>query len=362
MATPAEVLKDDKFWGLPVGERRKVLGTLDPRFAGLPEQEQLKVVSARPDKSSAGPAMRPEMSAIMADVAKHPGILGGPVLPVGQAIPTAVGMATELAGRKLGLPEWANVVAGIITGGATYKTAGFAKRLISMTPQEREKAVQTAIELLPRGEKINKLRALLRNAPEPYKPGKGTGTKYGGPSEPEYSPPGSTIPRKGPPETPKAPPGRGTGTKYGGPAPEDYSPPGAQIPRRGLPERSPAPPGKGTRVKYGGSYEEELQAGSRVPEKGQLRRPSAKPASEGGEGVDFGDLPEKYRTGAARKAKEIAGNRQTKVTKIAQALKANGVSKAAFAKATPAQKAMAAKAAGYPGMSDITFQHVLDEL
>lgn len=48
MATPAQALKDDKFWGLPVEERRKVLRTLDPKFAGLPPPEQDKVIRERP--------------------------------------------------------------------------------------------------------------------------------------------------------------------------------------------------------------------------------------------------------------------------------------------------------------------------
>jgi len=98
-----------------------------------------------------------------------------------------------------------------------------------------------AISLVNRVRKIFGKEPAPEPAPTPYPPGKGTGTKYGGPTEPTYSAPGTTIPRKGftppaePVPTPQTPfkPSSGIARtiKYGGPADPGYGAPGKVIPR-----------------------------------------------------------------------------------------------------------------------------------
>jgi hypothetical protein len=55
MATPAQVLQDPMFQGLPLEERRKVLLRVDPSFGELARDQQDKVLSWKPDKKLGPP-------------------------------------------------------------------------------------------------------------------------------------------------------------------------------------------------------------------------------------------------------------------------------------------------------------------
>jgi len=156
---------------------------------------------------------------------------------------------------------------------------------------------------------------------------KGTGTKYGGPTDPGYSPPGTIIPRRGLPDLPPRPVGKGTRTQYGGPADPGYSPPGKPIPRRGFtpPDAEtamPTAPGKGTGTPYKG----------------------------------------KKATLTSQLEESIAQARGNIVKKVVNTLKSHGIDRDLAERATAAQRKDFARQAGVSHISDLAWDQILDEL
>jgi len=184
---------------------------------------------------------------------KYP-VMGGPVLPAGAIIPAAVGMGTEALGRKAGLPEWVNIgagaAAGLAAGGAPAIGRAISKiptsGIVSDIAGVISPRASHAINLVNRVRKVFGLvpQVVEETAPGlPVRPNPNIARKikYGGPTEPMYSAPGTTIPRKGftppaePVPTPPTPfkPSSGVARtmKYGGPADPGYGAPGKVIPR-----------------------------------------------------------------------------------------------------------------------------------
>jgi hypothetical protein len=162
-------------------------------------------------------------------------VSGGPLLPMGQFIPTAVGVGVEKLGEHVGLPWWVSMPAGILAGGLASGSGSIIQRLKALPPEERKQAFDKAATKLPWG--IGKLREAwneLFPGPHPYEPTRpnpaiAAKMKFGGPAEQQFSPPNRLTPRKPgwtapEPEAPTPfPKGKGTNTKYGGPTEPEYS-------------------------------------------------------------------------------------------------------------------------------------------
>jgi hypothetical protein len=155
-------------------------------------------------------------------------------------------------------------------------------------------------------------------------------------------------------EVTATPPGKGTGTKYGGPADPGYSPPGTNIPRRGLPDMPPRPAGKGTGTKYGGSGADQPSG----PSYTSRSRPAGKraPKSETMEESPSSSSVE------SKLQRSIEANRGNKVKKIVNILKSNGITRDLLERATEAQLKVIAKQAGYSELKGITLNQVMDAL
>lgn len=260
-------------------------------------------------------------------------------------IPVAVGMGTETAGRAIGLPEWMNVAAGILAGGAAGKTQDIIKGLRMLTPQQREEAAKITVGLLPKGDKLLKLRALFRNTPEapaPVRPNPNIASKikFGGPAEPAYGAPGANIPRKG-----FTPPAAET--------PTPYSPvrPNPNIARKlksgGGSNPYGGPSFKSPKIRYKASVAEEVES----------------TGGDSGESVDLSDVPEQYRGGVVDTAKKIARSREAKVNKIADLLRKTGLTPDEQAAKDPATlRKLVAKRAGYNDMSETSWDHLMREI
>lgn len=206
------------------------------------------------------------------------------------AIGMGAGEAARWGAHKLGAGETASDVLGIAAGLLAMRGVPKEETLRKLwrfrdIPEVQDAAMKVFTgwksKLLPGRNKaaVDELENALRTAETgpvtPMKPGKGTGTKFGGPTKPEYVV-GRNVPRKGLPEPSAAPPGKGTGTPYGGPAEVEYSQPGKPIPRavpRETPTVTPTKPGGGTGTKYGGPTEPEYsspRASRPMPKKGPL--------------------------------------------------------------------------------------------
>ena len=164
------------------------------------------------------------------------------------AIGMGAGEAARWGAHKLGAGETASDVIGIAAGLLALRGVPKEETLRKLwrfrgVPEVQDAAMKVFTgwksKLLPGRNKaaVDELENALNTAETgpitPMKPGKGTGTKFGGRFEPEYSAPGKPIPRAVPRETPAVTPmkpGGGTGTKYGGPTEPEYSSPRASRP------------------------------------------------------------------------------------------------------------------------------------
>lgn len=340
MSGVQDLIADPDFSKLSVAGQRSALSRFDPEFSKLSDQdlESFKTkMGMVPGMGPLGPPPRAGQytpkDLFMGGTLPEPGspesaeinrlpVLGGPVLPttgtLAAGVGSVVGYGTERAGRALGLPEWISTAAGLLTGVLSGGTIGISKRLWSSSPEAREKLIKAGIEVLPKGSAINKLRALLKNQPEempPPTPGKGTGTKYGGPAPEEYGQAFPAIPKRisGTPiskmPSEATPPGKGTGTKFGGAAPEESGSAFPAIPKRTTgtpasklptltpgqppsePSGAPTPFRPNPRIqrltRFGGASEEDYSAPK------PLRRPTSRqePARAGSEVDDEAGNP-----------------------------------------------------------------------
>lgn len=298
-------------------------------------REALSVSGAREAKYGDIPRVVNPMSAMTLGLAA-PAAIAAP-------IPTVVGMGSSALGNYIGLPEWMNVAVGLLAGGLAGGAQAIRRKLLSLSPAQRAEAEKVAIGMIPRGDKINKLRALLGSSPEaptPFRPSPSVASKmrFGGPTEPELQT-GKIIPRgkfMPPAETPAMPvkpfepvrpnPNVARKMKFGG-ATDPYSGPSFKSPK----------------VRYKAPVAEEMEIG---------------------ESIDLGDVPTEYRGGVVETAKEIAKNRKIKVDKVADALRKKGVTPDVAEAATKdkAVRKLIAKEAGYKDISDITWDHIMREL
>ncbi len=323
MASPADVLKDDKFWGLPTQERVKVLSTLDPNFGGLAATEQLKVVGERPAQKSA--------------FQRFAGALGE-----GNPLSMQHGTPEEMAQRvgrplseQLGDLNPLNMVRGVVQPiyeMATGKVAEGTGHLIggmgsgAPRPAGLRSPVTVGEPVIPRPQGI-----MSRYT--------GTSDIANAVSDASRIKLRSPIAPWEPPKTPVTP----MSPRFKG-KPILSPPEGVQTP-------APKPPATAT-------------AATSQP----TTPPPGSPGSASG--VDFGDIPAQYQAGAEATAKGIAANRLAKVTDIAGELKKAGITRArAEAElSAPAKRRQIvseinkAKGTKYSGISDISWKHILEAL
>jgi hypothetical protein len=244
---------------------------------------------------------------------------------------TVAGVGGHYIARAAHLPEWAADAMGVVTGIYGAKAAAdfpaFVEETNSIDPKK------FVVWMLSKGKQIT-----------PMQPGKGTGTKYGGPAPEEYNPPGKNIPRRKftpaePTPEPKATPwapGKGTGTKYGGPAKPDFSPPSPMPRRRGpltAPEETPRPPAD-------------------TPKQASAPRGKTQPTATPQSATS---KPPFQNSAAAR-----AGTARN-IT-IAKTAHQNGITAAEAEKLTPAQWATAAKAVGSPAPRADAIKQIIAEI
>ena len=139
---------------------------------------------------------------------------GAMMVPTAKALMTApgalltslgAGYGTSRGLKALGVPEWLSDVGG---GAASLLTGGlYGKFLPGVMPESLSPSTTKFLNMLPGknyGDAANEyLGSLHPTTPiTPFPAGKGTGTKFGGPTAPTYNPPGTSLLRKGftPPE------------------------------------------------------------------------------------------------------------------------------------------------------------------
>lgn len=97
-------------------------------------------------------------------------VQGAPIISAGAAIPTAVGYGVSKLGEHVGMPDWANAVAGLVAGGLTSAGTSLYSKISSLPPEVRGQALAKAVQILPKGKSLTDLWEMLHSEPEPTPP------------------------------------------------------------------------------------------------------------------------------------------------------------------------------------------------
>lgn len=99
-------------------------------------------------------------------------VAGGPIIPEAGIIPSAVGYGVSKLGEHVGLPEWANVGAGVVASGLAGGAQSGIGRLASMGADNRALLAERAVQKIPYfGPLVNYARNLGEERPVYSMPG-----------------------------------------------------------------------------------------------------------------------------------------------------------------------------------------------
>lgn len=139
-------------------------------------------------------------------------IMGSPILPSGQIIPSAIGYGVSKIGEHIGLPDWANAAAGVVAGGLSGMGSSVVSRIAGLSSAERPEAIKAIVGVLPKGPAMVKAWEAAHPVPaptgpfQPMRPNPAVAAKmrFGGPADASGGAAYTSVGMSGAPVSPPA--------------------------------------------------------------------------------------------------------------------------------------------------------------